>query len=117
MLQYVRGGDTVPYIFAIVVIVIIANFFMFNARRKRSRGAYRKTKEERVASEKRLDNLKRKLDHEQLSLAKRVEKQNRMFELYEQVRSDAKASEETGGHAEPAGEAPSGENDAGAQSE
>ena len=84
-----------PYFFAIIGVVIICNFFMFSSRRKKSRNVYQKVKNERIASERNLDNLKLRLNHEQLDLAKRVELQNRMFELFAQVRESGRNASDT----------------------
>ena len=79
-----------PYFFTIVGVIIIINFYMLYARRKKRRDIYTNAKEERAASEKNLENVRRKLDREQAGYARHVELQNKMFEMYEQVRREAK---------------------------
>ena len=91
------------YAFTIVGIVIAANFYMFYARRKKSRAIYQKANERREASDRDLDNLKRKLNREQANFAKRVELQNRTFQLYDQVRRE---SADSAGRDDPGSDRP-----------
>jgi len=80
----------VKYLFIIVAVVVVLNFYMLFSRRKKSRAFANKLKEERIASEKQVDDTRLKLDHEQARFARRAELQDNTFKLYEQVRAQGK---------------------------
>ena len=79
------------YLFVIVAIVIAVNFYMFSLRRKKSRGAAKRRDEERAQTQKRHEDLKRRLDYEQQDAARRIALRNKTFELYDIVRRQAEA--------------------------
>jgi len=87
------------YLIAIVVFVIVLNFFMLFMRMKRDR----KEKPSRLAileqeaSEHRHKEIQRRLDNEQEDLAYRVEMRNKMFDMYAQVRKNAAELENESG--------------------
>ena len=83
-----------PYLFAIIAILVVANFYMLFRRSKKSRNIGKETKADRIASVKNYDSLKRKLEFEQQDAIRRLELRNKTFEMYEQVRRQAEAEEE-----------------------
>ena len=82
-----------PYLFAIIGILVVANFYLLFRRNKKGRNVGRKAVSERVASIKRHDDLVRKLDLEQEEASRRVELRNKTFEMYDQVRKNAESAE------------------------
>ena len=82
-----------PYFFVIVALLVIVNFYFLFKRGKRSRNIGEETKARRIASEKYHDDLVRKLDHEQEDAARRVDLQNRTFDMYDLVRKQAEERE------------------------
>ena len=83
-----------PYFITIVGAVAVMNFYVFFVRGKKTRNVGKRTVAERVETVKRHGDLVRKLDREQAYAAKRVELQNKTFELYEQVRREAAERED-----------------------
>ena len=83
-----------PYLFAIIAILVVANFYMLFRRNKKKRDVGKDATSKRVATVKRHDDLVRKLDYEQADAKRRVELQNKTFEMYEQVRKQAEADEQ-----------------------
>ena len=81
------------YVYAIMLVVIAVNFYMVFTRHKKNRDERKRDANEQLASVKALKEVQRKLDTEQDNLAKRVELQNRTFELFDQVRKRALAGE------------------------
>ena len=98
-------GNFLPYAVTALIIIAAINGYMIFARRKKKKGLLKEAKEGRMATEKRHEDLKRKLVHEQEYLVKYVELQNRMFELFEQVRNQSRAepaaSDQTEAEADP----------------
>jgi len=83
-----------PYIFTIIAILVIVNLYMLFKRSKKGRNVGKNAAAERIATVKRHDDLVRKLDHEQADAQRRVDAQNKTFEMYEQVRRQAEANEQ-----------------------
>ena len=83
-----------PYLFAIIALIIIANFYMLFKRSKKSRNVGKDATAKRIASVKNYDDLKRKLDFEQQDAIKHVELRKKTWEMYEQVRRQAAEEEE-----------------------
>jgi len=83
-----------PYFLTIAGVVIIVNFYMFFMRRRKGRDKYLKLEHERMVAERDSDKLRRQLQREQVEYARRVEMQNKTFDMYEQVRRKWAAIEE-----------------------
>ena len=83
-----------PYLFAIVGILVVFNFYMLFKRSKKGRNVGKKAASEREAMIKNHDSLVRKLNIEQEDAARRVELRNKTFDMYDQVRKDAETSED-----------------------
>ena len=99
-----------PYFLTIAAVVLVVNFYMFFMRRRKGRDKYKKLEEDRIVSERNKEKVERKLQREQVEYAKRVESQNRMFEMYEQVRTKWKAIEDGEASSENVGPSPQQEN-------
>ena len=81
------------YLFVIIAILVVANFYMLYKRSRKGRNVGKDTKAERMAMVKQQDDLVRKLDHEQADAKRHVELQNKTFEMYDQVCKQAEAAE------------------------
>jgi hypothetical protein len=81
------------YVYAIVGLVVVFNFYMLFSRRKKSRSTIKKAMDERKAAERNYMDTKRRLDIEQEKAAKHVEMQRRTHELYEQARKRAETAD------------------------
>ena len=95
-----------PYLFAIIAIVIVANFYMLFKRSKRGRNVGKDVAAKRVASVKNYDDLKRKLDFEQQDAIRRIELRKKTWEMYEQVRKQAEEQEKEAEDQEPEPDTP-----------
>ena len=82
-----------PYLFIVIAILVVVNFYMLFKRNRKSRNIGKEASKEREESVKRYDNLVRKLSHEQEEAARRVELQNKTFDMYDQVRRHAAETE------------------------
>ena len=82
------------YLFAIVGILVVFNFYLLFKRSRKGRNVGKETTANRVAMEKSHDALVRKLNYEQQDAARRVELRNKTLDMYEQVRRQAQANEE-----------------------
>ena len=78
------------YFFALIGVLVVGNFYMIFRRNKKNRSVGKEATANRVATVRRHDDLVRKLDHEQEEASKRVELQNKMFEMFQQVRDKHK---------------------------
>ena len=83
-----------PYLFTVIAVVVVVNFFLLFRSRKRKSNVGKKATDERIATVKRHEDLVRKLDFEQADAIRRVELQNKTFEMYEQVRRQVEAEEQ-----------------------
>ena len=83
------------YILAIVAFVIVLNFvmLMFRLRRDRYKKPSREALDEERAAIVRDHEIKRRLEREENEAIEFVEKRNKTFELYEEVRRRAAARE------------------------
>ena len=81
------------YFFALIGILAVGNVYMLSRRTKKSRNVGKEATEDRIATVKRHDDLVRKLDQEQEDATKRVELQNKMFDMFKQVREEHKDDE------------------------
>lgn len=78
------------YLIAIIVFVIVGNFFLLFKRHKGDRKPSKKPAlSESAASRIRDREIQRRIDREQEDAARRVDLRNKTFELYEQVRKNA----------------------------
>ncbi|MDR0490302.1 MAG: hypothetical protein LBH28_03520 [Oscillospiraceae bacterium] len=75
------------YLYAIIGVVIIFNFYMLFARRGKSRKMAKRLADERKEAERHSEVTKHRLYLEQEDAARHVEMQKKTFELYEQVRN------------------------------
>ena len=82
-----------PYLFAIIGILIAANFYFLFKRGKKGQNTRKNAAANRAATVKRHEDLIRKLDREQIEAIKRVELRNKTLEMYEQVRREAEEAE------------------------
>ena len=82
-----------PYLFAVIGILVVANFYLLFKRGKKGRNVGKDATAERVATVKRHDDLVRQLDLEQMDAARRVELRNKTLDMYEEVRRKAEANE------------------------
>ena len=82
-----------PYLFGIVIVVIVVNIFLLMKRSKSSRNVGKAATAERVATVHKHDALVRALEWEQREAERRVKLQNDTFELYEQVRKQGEAAD------------------------
>ena len=83
-----------PYLFAIIGLLIVFNFYMLFRRSRKGGGSKKSAAAKRMETAKQHDDLVRKLDHEQEDAARRVELRNKTLEMYEQVRKKAEADEQ-----------------------
>ena len=83
-----------PYIFIVVAIIIVANFYMLFRRNRKSRNVGKDATAQRIAIVKSHDDLVRRLDHEQEEAARHVELRNKTLEMYEQARRQGEANEQ-----------------------
>ncbi|MCL1835310.1 MAG: hypothetical protein FWG48_04040 [Oscillospiraceae bacterium] len=77
------------YFYIIIGVVVAANFYVIYARRKRRRNPHKELVEQRRASERNIEQVRRRLNYEQTDAARRVELQNKTLEMYETVRRNA----------------------------
>ena len=88
-----------PYFLTIAGVVLVVNFFMFFMRRRKGRDRFLRLEHERMVAERESEKLRRQLQREQVEFARRVELQNKTFDMYEQVRRKWAAIEEEEGRA------------------
>ena len=91
-----------PYLFAVIGIIVVFNFYLLFKRSRKSRNIGKDATAQRVAMVKHHDDLVRKLNYEQADAARRVDLRNKTLEMYEQVRRNAEDSDD-----QAAGPAPS----------
>ena len=94
MIEFIAEDESMPYLFTVIAILVIVNLYMLFRRRNKSRKVGKDAAAERIAMVKHHDDIIRKLDHEQADAKRRVELQNKTFEMYEQVRRQAEAAEQ-----------------------
>ena len=90
-----------PYLFAILGILIVANFYFLYKRSRKSRNVGKEATARREETVKRHDALIRRLDREQEEAARRVELRNKTLEMYDQVRKQAQADRHVGEDEQP----------------
>ncbi|MCL2125624.1 MAG: hypothetical protein FWH33_06520 [Oscillospiraceae bacterium] len=82
-----------PYLFAVIAILVVANFYLLFRRRNKGRNVGKTAKAQREAQVKHHADLVRKLDREQEDAARRVELRNKTLEMYEQVKTNSAEKE------------------------
>ena len=80
---------------ALVFIFLLFNVVFIYSKSRKARQAMKQIKEERVAAQRYEETLKDNLSREQKEAARKLELQNKTFELYDQVRKQA-AKDEAG---------------------
>ena len=75
-------------LFTLIALLAAGNLFILVQRARKNRNVGKDATEDRIATVRHHDSLVRQLDREQEEAAKYVELQNRMFELFEQVRQN-----------------------------
>ena len=80
-------------VLAVVVALAVANIFLLYARGKKRRKSTKKLKEECIASVKRHEHLKNRLEHELEDASRRAELRNKTLDMYQQVKDRAAESE------------------------
>ena len=83
-----------PYFLTIAAVVLGVNFYMFFMRRRKGRDRFKRLEHERMVAERDSEKLRRHLQREQAEFAKRVDLQNKMFDMFEQVRMKYASIEE-----------------------
>ena len=78
---------------ALFFIFLLFNVILIFSRSRKARQQMKQIKDERIAAQKREAALKGDLDKEQEDAERRIELQNRTFELYDQVRKNAEQQE------------------------
>ena len=76
------------YLFAIVGVVVLGNFYFLYSRNKKNRKSAKTIKDEQMATMKRHHDMKNRLAHEHEDAERRVELRNKTLEMYHQVRTD-----------------------------
>ena len=74
---------------ALVFIFLLFNVVLIFSKSRKSRQFMKKIKEDRVAAQKHEETLKGNLNREQKEAERKLELQNKTFELYDQVRKQA----------------------------
>lgn len=74
---------------ALLFIFLLFNVVLIFHKGRKARQQMKQIKEERIAAQKREQSLKGDLSREQEEAERRIELQNKTFELYEQVRKKA----------------------------
>ena len=74
---------------ALVFIFLLFNVVFIYSKSRKARQAMKKIKDERVAAQKYEETLKDNLSKEQKDAKRKLDLQNKTFELYEQVRKQA----------------------------
>ena len=80
---------------ALFFIFLLFNVVLIFARSRKARQQMKQIKDERIAAQKREAAIKGDLSKEQEDAERRIELQNKTFELYDQVRKNA-AQKESG---------------------
>jgi len=80
------------YLLALIVLVIVGNFYILYRQYKRNRTPTVKSREESAALEDRSLDIQQRFDREQEEARIYIERRNKTLELYEQVRKNASAA-------------------------
>ena len=88
-------NQPLPYLFVIIALLVAVNFYLLFKRSKKSRHTRKESAAKHEETIRHHDNLVRKLDREQIEAARRVELRNKTLEMYEQVRKQAEAEEDS----------------------
>ena len=82
------------YFFVIIALLVVVNFYLLFRRGRKGRNVGKKATEARLAKVREHDDLVRKLNQEQAQAAKHVEMQNKMFEMFDEVRKKGEEDED-----------------------
>ena len=86
---------------ALFFIFLLFNVIIIFSKSRKARQQMKQIKDERIAAQKREQSLKNDLHKEQKEAERRIELQNKTFELYDQVRKNAEqeqSHEDSGNH-------------------
>ena len=75
------------YIYALIGVIFIGNFYLLYSRNKKNRNKASKVATERVRTVRQHEDTKRRLQNEQTEAARRIELRNKTHEMYEMVRN------------------------------
>ena len=78
---------------ALFFIFLLFNVILIFSRSRKARQQMRQIKEERIAAQRREESIKGDLNKEQADAERRIELQNKTFDLYDQVRKNAEEKE------------------------
>ena len=85
--------DSIGYIIAVIVIILIGNFYVLVIRPAKNRRPVKKARDNDTVIAQQREIYIHRQEREQEEAARRVALQNRTLELYDQVRKQAKSAE------------------------
>ena len=77
----------------ILFLFLLLNAVLIFHKSRKTRQQMKQIKEERIAAQRREESIKGDLSKEQADAERRIELQNKTFELYDQVRKNAEEKE------------------------